>query len=110
MRHAIRVQFIRVGEVGVCILTLESFTVRVDRDRPIAAFTEGNRSTIGKTVVQVAAIRDQEEADIAAGEALFEQVGCASCHMPSLTIDVPIYSEPSQAATHQPSPLPPGLT
>lgn len=30
------------------------------------------------------------------GEQVFERIGCAQCHMPSLTVDHPIFSEPSQ--------------
>jgi hypothetical protein len=33
---------------------------------------------------------------ITAGRQLFESIGCASCHIPSLTINTPIFSEPSQ--------------
>ena len=47
---------------------------------------------------QIAAIED--------GERLFLDVGCAGCHRPSLTIDVPIFSEPSLAATHRDETLP----
>jgi hypothetical protein len=35
-------------------------------------------------------------ANINRGRTVFQEVGCASCHVPSLTIDVPIFSEPSQ--------------
>jgi len=31
-----------------------------------------------------------------AGEQVFRQVGCATCHIPRLTIDLPLFSEPSQ--------------
>jgi mono/diheme cytochrome c family protein len=30
------------------------------------------------------------------GRVVFQEVGCASCHIPNLTLDVPIFSEPSQ--------------
>ena len=49
---------------------------------------------------QIAAIED--------GESLFLEVGCAGCHRPSLTIDVPIFSEPSLAATHRDETFPSG--
>jgi CxxC motif-containing protein (DUF1111 family) len=32
---------------------------------------------------------------IAHGETLFQQVGCASCHVPALTLNNPVYSEPN---------------
>jgi hypothetical protein len=30
------------------------------------------------------------------GRVVFNEIGCASCHMPQLTLNVPIFSEPSQ--------------
>jgi len=35
-------------------------------------------------------------ASINRGRVVFQEVGCASCHVPSLTIDTPVFSEPSQ--------------
>ena len=37
----------------------------------------------------------QGRADVAAGEALFGAIGCATCHVPSLRLDDPVFSEPS---------------
>jgi len=37
-----------------------------------------------------------EVSAIKAGEQVFKQVGCATCHVPRLTIDLPLFSEPSQ--------------
>ncbi len=37
----------------------------------------------------------EEIAKINAGSAVFEAIGCAKCHMPSLTINLPVFSEPS---------------
>jgi len=36
-----------------------------------------------------------ESSAIQAGEQVFRQVGCATCHIPRLTIDLPLFSEPS---------------
>jgi mono/diheme cytochrome c family protein len=35
------------------------------------------------------------EQAVRAGEATFQQIGCASCHVPALTLNNPIYSEPN---------------
>jgi mono/diheme cytochrome c family protein len=35
------------------------------------------------------------------GRQVFHEVGCASCHVPSLTIEDPIFSEPSQSAAYR---------
>jgi CxxC motif-containing protein (DUF1111 family) len=51
----------------------------------------------------------QDEIDaIGRGEQVFKAIGCATCHVPSLTIDLPIFSEPSQVATHRDSIFPAG--
>ncbi len=38
---------------------------------------------------------------IARGALVFQQTGCASCHMPTLAIEQPIFSEPSQHAAYR---------
>lgn len=40
-------------------------------------------------------VTPEEQTQIAQGEQIFEQVGCASCHTPSFTINYPVYAEPS---------------
>jgi cytochrome c peroxidase len=50
----------------------------------------------------------EDRESILRGEALFTSVGCADCHRPSLVIDVPIFSEPSQVPTHRDSVFPAG--
>jgi hypothetical protein len=35
------------------------------------------------------------------GRVVFSEVGCATCHVPSMTIDTPIFSEPSQNAAYR---------
>ncbi|MEO1018835.1 MAG: di-heme oxidoredictase family protein [Pseudomonadota bacterium] len=37
----------------------------------------------------------EERADIEAGESLFAEVDCVSCHKPQMTIDDPVFTEPS---------------
>jgi cytochrome c peroxidase len=38
---------------------------------------------------------------IARGFVVFQQVGCANCHVPTLAIDNPVFSEPSQNAAYR---------
>jgi cytochrome c551/c552 len=40
-------------------------------------------------------------ASITRGFAVFQQVGCAACHVPALGLDNPIFSEPSQNAAYR---------
>jgi hypothetical protein len=42
------------------------------------------------------ALTQNDVARILRGRQVFQQIGCASCHVPSLPIDRPIFSEPSQ--------------
>jgi mono/diheme cytochrome c family protein len=42
------------------------------------------------------ALSDAQIASIQRGRQVFTDVGCATCHVPQLTIDTPIFSEPSQ--------------
>ncbi|HEY7499869.1 MAG TPA: di-heme oxidoredictase family protein [Vicinamibacterales bacterium] len=42
------------------------------------------------------ALTSAQIAQINRGRVVFEQVGCASCHVPQLTLNSPIFSEPSQ--------------
>jgi hypothetical protein len=44
----------------------------------------------------IPALTSAENAAIGRGSKVFSTVGCASCHMPSLTIDRAIFTEPSQ--------------
>ena len=37
----------------------------------------------------------EEKAQIESGKALFADIGCVSCHVPELTVQSPVYSEPS---------------
>lgn len=46
----------------------------------------------------IPALSARENSDIAAGSRLFDQIGCNRCHVRQLTIDTPIFSEPSTVA------------
>lgn len=43
-------------------------------------------------------LEPDETLSIGRGSKAFEEIGCASCHMPSLTLNDPMFSEPSQNA------------
>ena len=49
-----------------------------------------------------------EERAIDNGARVFGQVGCAGCHTPALTIDVPVFSEPSLSASYRDEVFPAG--
>jgi cytochrome c peroxidase len=49
-----------------------------------------------------------ERAAIGRGQTLFGQVGCATCHVPSMTVNNPIFSEPSQSAFYRDATFPAG--
>jgi cytochrome c peroxidase len=42
------------------------------------------------------------------GRARFDQIGCGACHVPQMTLDVPVFSEPSQNPNYRDALLPPG--
>lgn len=54
-------------------------------------------------------LSSRQVAQITQGESLFSEIGCASCHTPSLTLNDPVYSEPSQHASYRDTILPSGL-
>jgi hypothetical protein len=55
-------------------------------------------------------LSDERKAAIAAGESLFEGVGCASCHVPTLTLKNHIFTEPSQHPAYRKDVLPAGMS
>ena len=50
----------------------------------------------------------EEIATINAGEDVFTAIGCAGCHVPELTIDVPIFSEPTTNPNYRDAVFPGG--
>jgi hypothetical protein len=50
----------------------------------------------------------EEREAIGRGEAAFNKARCATCHAPSMVIDDPIYTEPSQSVHFRDSPFPTG--
>ena len=55
-------------------------------------------------------LSDEQTASIEQGEQLFHEVGCTSCHTPSLSLDDPIFSEPSQHEAYRDAEFPSGLS
>lgn len=53
-------------------------------------------------------VTDDEIARINVGEAVFNAIGCAVCHVPELTIDLPVFSEPSTNVHYRDATLPGG--
>lgn len=56
----------------------------------------------------IAPLAQTERQAIQRGEPIFSRVGCASCHAPSLRINDPIFSEPSQNPLYRDSVFPGG--
>ena len=55
-------------------------------------------------------LSDERKAAIASGEELFTAVGCATCHVPSLTLKNHIFTEPSQHPAYRKDVLKAGMT
>jgi hypothetical protein len=72
-----------------------------DRDGVVDEITEGQLSAMAvfiglrETPVRVPAISATAQTRVNNGEVLFNQVGCTSCHVQNLTINVPVHVEPA---------------
>lgn len=73
-----------VGDVTALTLYMAAL------ERPVSTVELAEFGLINLTEVQ--------SADIAAGEHLFTTAGCSSCHVPSMTVANPTFSEPSRIA------------
>ncbi len=51
-------------------------------------------------------IRNERANAIRRGERLFEEIGCATCHVPSLPIDDPVFREPSRHPAYRDDSVP----
>jgi mono/diheme cytochrome c family protein len=60
------------------------------------------------TLRQIAPLGDVEVKSIERGGQVFRQVGCASCHIPRLLLDDPVFSEPSRNPSFRDAVLPAG--
>ena len=47
------------------------------------------------------ALTNAQVSRIARGRQVFDEVGCTSCHVPQLTLNTPVFSEPSQNAAYR---------
>jgi hypothetical protein len=56
----------------------------------------------------IAPLSDAEKQSILRGSEVFRQVGCASCHVPRLLLDDPVFTEPSQSAAYRDAVFPAG--
>jgi len=56
----------------------------------------------------IPALSATESAAIQRGEAVFAQAQCASCHKPSLTLEIPIFTEPSLLPAYRDASFPAG--
>jgi cytochrome c553/mono/diheme cytochrome c family protein len=56
----------------------------------------------------IAPLLDAEKESIARGGPVFRQIGCASCHIPRLTLDDPLFTEPSRNPSFRDAVFPAG--
>ena len=79
--------------------TIRSFTRgAAHNELGLQAALERPVSTVELAEIGIIDLTDVQSADIAAGKHLFATVGCSSCHVPSMTVANPIFSEPSRVA------------
>jgi mono/diheme cytochrome c family protein len=99
------------NELGMQPVELVGTGVDGDYDGVVDEMTVGDQTTLAVYIAAqprpttrtelaslglIAPLPAAELRAIERGAQVFERVGCAQCHIPSLTIDQPIFSEPSQ--------------
>lgn len=112
-------------ELGVQAIELVGEGVDGDFDGVVDEMTVGDvtamalymagqpRPTTKLELVDLGLIDALEPAEVEAidlGSKAFETIGCASCHMPKLTLNDPMFSEPSQNASFRDEIFPSGQT
>ncbi|WP_424933469.1 di-heme oxidoredictase family protein [Amaricoccus macauensis] len=65
-------------------------------------------STLELAELEIMNLTSQVRADIHAGEELFEQVRCATCHVPEMTLLEPVFREPSNVVGFHDTSFPDG--
>lgn len=73
------------------------------------AALERPTSTVELAALGLAELTHMERATIAAGEVRFDEIGCGSCHTPDLTLDDPVFTEPSRQPAFAEPVLPSGV-
>jgi hypothetical protein len=99
------------NELGMQPVELVGTGVDGDYDGVVDEMTVGDQTTLAVYIAAqprpttrtelaslglIAPLPGAELRAIERGALVFERTGCAQCHMPSLTIDHPVFSEPSQ--------------
>ncbi|MCG8459326.1 MAG: hypothetical protein MI919_23870 [Holophagales bacterium] len=111
------------NELGMQSVELVGAGVDGDFDNVVDELTVGDQTALAiylaaqprpTSTVELAALglidplTPSELFSIVKGRATFSSVGCDSCHRPSLKVSQPIYTEPSQRATHRDALFPAG--
>lgn len=65
-------------------------------------------TTLELASLGLAEVSDEERAAIGRGEALFTEIGCAACHVPALTLEEPVFQEPSTVPAYRDAVFPGG--
>lgn len=105
------------NELGMQAVEIVGDNVDGDADGVINEFTIGDQTALAvymaaqprpTSLVELnslgilePALTSTQLAQISRGRQVFSDAGCASCHVPSLTIERPIFSEPSQNAAYR---------
>jgi Di-haem oxidoreductase, putative peroxidase/Cellulose binding domain len=88
-----------VDEIGIGDQTAMSIYLAA-QPRPVSQLELNNYGILTLTTQQIASINH--------GEQIFQQIGCADCHTPMLTINNPVFSEPSQHVAYRHATFPAG--
>jgi CxxC motif-containing protein (DUF1111 family) len=105
------------NELGMQSVEIVGDNVDGDFDGVVNELTIGDQTALAiylaaqprpTTLIELNALRLLQPAltsaqigSILRGQAVFSAIGCAGCHIPSLTLDDPIFSEPSQNAAYR---------
>lgn len=83
------------------ITAITVYNAAQPRPMTMLELNAGDPAKFPLTATQISAIN--------AGQTLFTQAGCAGCHMPSMTMNNPVFREPSASSTHRDSTFPSGV-
>lgn len=84
-------------------------TTRVELTRVRNAFAAAGMSAAADDLGIPPALTNAERASIARGDVLFRAIGCATCHVPAMTLADPVFREPSAMPQYREDTFPSGL-
>lgn len=110
------------NELGMQAVELVGDDMDGDGDRAVNEFSVGDMTALAVYLAAqprpttklelaslgLATVSDEARAAIGRGRAVFDAVGCAACHVPSMSVRRPIFQEPSTSAAHRDRVFPSG--